>query len=454
MQRITDMTCGKPAQLIFFFSLPLMLGGVFQQLYMIVDTIIVGRGVGIHALASLGAADWINWMVLWAIHGFTHGFSVLIAQEFGAGRPDALRKVTAMIVKLCIVFGVLLTAASLFAVQPLLVLLHTENTVIGGARLYLYVQFSGTLVFIAYNIAAAILRCLGDSRTPLSAIIVASFVNIVLDLLFVLVFHWGIFGAAIATVFAQLCSFLFCMGAMRRLPLLHLQPEDWKNDRSVLMHLCRLGIPTALQNSIIAIGGLVVQFVLNGVGFVFVAGFTATNKLYGMLESTAIAFGYAMTAYMGQNRGAGLTARIDAGMHSVLLLSAGFSTVISVSMLLFGRNILRLFVSSSDANAHAVLEIAYRYLFIMSCLLFVLFLVHAYRSVLQGLGNTTVPMLSGLVEMVVRIGVALLLPRLIGENGIFFAEVAAWSGAASLMMIYYYVKIHDIKCSIQTHSTL
>lgn len=141
-------------------------------------------------------------------------------------------------------------------------------------------------------------------------------------------------------------------------------------------------------------------------------------------------------------------------MHSVLLLSAGFSTVISVSMLLFGRNILRLFVSSSDANAHAVLEIAYRYLFIMSCLLFVLFLVHAYRSVLQGLGNTTVPMLSGLVEMVVRIGVALLLPRLIGENGIFFAEVAAWSGAASLMMIYYYVKIHDIKCSIQTHSTL
>lgn len=454
MQRITDMTCGKPAQLIFFFSLPLMLGGVFQQLYMIVDTIIVGRGVGIHALASLGAADWINWMVLWAIHGFTHGFSVLIAQEFGAGRPGCASQSHCHDRQTLHRIRGSSDRCKLVCRPASASLLHTENTVIGGARLYLYVQFSGTLVIIAYNMAAAILRCLGDSRTPLSAIIVASFVNIVLDLLFVLVFHWGIFGAAIATVFAQLCSFLFCMGAMRRLPLLHLQPEDWKNDRSVLMHLCRLGIPTALQNSIIAIGGLVVQFVLNGFGFVFVAGFTATNKLYGMLESTAIAFGYAMTAYMGQNRGAGLTARIDAGMHSVLLLSAGFSTVISVSMLLFGRNILRLFVSSSDANAHAVLEIAYRYLFIMSCLLFVLFLVHAYRSVLQGLGNTTVPMLSGLVEMVVRIGVALLLPRLIGENGIFFAEVAAWSGAASLMMIYYYVKIHDIKCSIQTHSTL
>lgn len=146
MQRITDMTCGKPAQLIFFFSLPLMLGGVFQQLYMIVDTIIVGRGVGIHALASLGAADWINWMVLWAIHGFTHGFSVLIAQEFGAGRPDALRKVTAMIVKLCIVFGVLLTAASLFAVQPLLVLLHTENTVIGARACIFMSSFRARLL--------------------------------------------------------------------------------------------------------------------------------------------------------------------------------------------------------------------------------------------------------------------------------------------------------------------
>lgn len=452
MNRVTDMTSGKPARLIFLFSLPLMLGGVFQQLYMIVDTMIVGRGVGITALASLGAADWINWMVLWSIQGFTHGFSVLIAQEFGAGNEAGLRKTTTMLVKLCVAFGVVLTAASLLAADPLLRLLQTEASVIGGARVYLYVQFSGTLVIIAYNMAAAVLRCMGDSRTPLLAIVVASLCNIVLDLLFVLKFHWGIFGAAIATVIAQLFSFLLCLGALARMPQLRLRPEDWKNDRRVLAHLCRLGVPTAFQNGIIATGGMVVQYVLNGIGLAFVAGFTATNKLYGMLESVAIAFGYAMTAYMGQNHGAGRVQRIDEGMRAVLLLSVAFSSVISVGMIAFGRNILQMFVSPSEENAAAVLDIAYRYLFIMSCLLLVLFLLHAYRSSLQGLGNTTVPMLSGVAELFMRISVALFLPRVFGRDSIFFAESAAWIGAAVLMIVYFYANINDIKCAISARA--
>lgn len=178
MVRVTDMTHGRPIRLILLFSLPLMLGSVFQQLYTIVDTIIIGRGVGMQALASIGAADWINWLVLWGLQGFTQGFAILAAQEFGAGAYDRLRRVLAMIVKLSCWFGIAVTIISLLLVRPLLTLLHTDPAVFGGAQTYLYVQFGGSLIIIAYNMAAAVLRCLGDSRTPLLAILAASFANL------------------------------------------------------------------------------------------------------------------------------------------------------------------------------------------------------------------------------------------------------------------------------------
>ena len=277
MARVTDMTHGRPIRLILLFSLPLMLGSVFQQLYTIVDTIIIGRGVGMQALASIGAADWINWLVLWGLQGFTQGFAILAAQEFGAGAYDRLRRVLAMIVKLSCWFGIAVTIISLLLVRPLL------------------------------------------------AIIAASFANIALDLLFVMGFGWGIFGASFATVLAQLIAFLLCLRSLRRLPFVQLAKADWKTDSAILLHLCRLGIPTGLQMSMITLGGMVLQSVLNGFGVVFVAGYTAANKLYGILESASVAFGYAMTAYMGQNRGARNAARIDAGIRAVLVLSIGFT---------------------------------------------------------------------------------------------------------------------------------
>ncbi len=233
MVRVTDMTHGRPIRLILLFSLPLMLGSVFQQLYTIVDTIIIGRGVGMQALASIGAADWINWLVLWGLQGFTQGFAILAAQEFGAGAYDRLRRVLAMIVKLSCWFGIAVTITSLLLVRPLLTLLHTDPAVFGGAQTYLYVQFGGSLIIIAYNMAAAVLRCLGDSRTPLFAIIAASFANIarpaVCDGL-----GWGIFGASFATVLAQLIAFLLCLRSLWRLPFVQLTKADWKTDPAIL----------------------------------------------------------------------------------------------------------------------------------------------------------------------------------------------------------------------------
>ena len=445
---MTDMTKGRPLPLIFRFSLPLMLGGLLQQFYMIVDSIIVGRGVGIQALASLGASDWINWFFLWGIQGFTQGFSIPIALAVGAEDSKTLRRTTAMIVRLCTALAVLLTAVSLLSITPLLHLLRTEQAIMGGAQLYLCVLFAGTGAVLAYNMSAAILRCMGDSKSPLIAMLIAACVNIGLDLLFVMVFHWGIFGAAFATVLSQGLSFLYCLHRLRGIDALRMQPEDWKMDWTLLGRLIRMGVPVGLQNAVIAVGGMVVQFVLNGFGYLFVAGFTATNKLLGMLESTAIAFGYAMTTYMGQNRGARNVGRIDAGIHSVLLLSAVFSVLLSAVSLLGGRNILSLFVSSEETDASQVISIAYQYLTVMAYMLWSLYLLHAYRSSLQGLGNTTVPFLSGVMEFVMRVSVALIAPHLLGQQGIFLAEVSAWLGAALLMIVYYYARIRSIKREI------
>ena len=423
MARVTDMTHGRPIRLILLFSLPLMLGSVFQQLYTIVDTIIIGRGVGMQALASIGAADWINWLVLWGLQGFTQGFAILAAQEFGAGAYDRLRRVLAMIVKLSCWFGIAVTIISLLLVRPLLTLLHTDPAVFGGAQTYLYVQFGGSLIIIAYNMAAAVLRCLGDSKTPLLAILTASFANIALDLLFVMGFGWGIFGASFATVLAQLIVFLLCLRSLRRLPFVQLAKADWKTDPAILLHLCRLGIPTGLQMSMITLGGMVLQSVLNGFGVVFVAGYTAANKLYGILESASVAFGYAMTAYMGQNRGARNAARI----------------------LLAGKPLLGLFLSTEEAGAADALAVAHRYLMVLMAFLLALFVLQAYRSSLQGLGEMTVPTLSGFAEMLMRMGAALVLPVFIGKSGVFFAEGAAWVCAAALNLVWYYIRIGKIK---------
>ena len=397
MARVTDMTHGRPIRLILLFSLPLMLGSVFQQLYTIVDTIIIGRGVGMQALASIGAADWINWLVLWGLQGFTQGFAILAAQEFGAGAYDRLRRVLAMIVKLSCWFGIAVTIISLLLVRPLL------------------------------------------------AIIAASFANIALDLLFVMEFGWGIFGASFATVLAQLIAFLLCLRSLRRLPFVQLTKADWKTDPAILLHLCRLGIPTGLQMSMITLGGMVLQSVLNGFGVVFVAGYTAANKLYGILESASVAFGYAMTAYMGQNRGARNDARIDAGIRAVLVLSIGFTAAIVATMLLAGKPLLGLFLSTEEAGAADALAVAHRYLMVLMAFLLALFVLQAYRSSLQGLGEMTVPTLSGFAEMLMRMGAALVLPAFIGQSGVFFAEGAAWVCAAALNLVWYYMRIGKIK---------
>lgn len=442
--KIKDMTKGSPAKLIFTFALPLMLGNVFQQLYTVVDTAIVGRFVGVEALASIGSADWPNWMILGIVTGFAQGFCILISQRFGAGDADGMRRSVSHTYLMGLILGVLITILGQCIAEPLLKFLGTPAEVIDGSITYLRVCFSGILVIMAYNVFSSVLRALGDSKSPLIAMIIAAAVNIVLDLVFVCIFHWGIAGAAIATVIAQCMSALYCYLVIRRIEMLRLKKSDFAFDSVTAGQLLRLGAPMAFQNGIIAVGGFAVQYVLNGFGTIYIAGYTATNKIYGLLELAAISYGYSMATYAGQNLGAGRLDRIRKGMKAAALMALGTSMVISLLMFVFGKGILSLFISGAPDVQEQVLRVAYTYLCVMASLLFILYFLHVYRSALQGMGDTVIPMVSGFLELVMRVSVALTLSGLIGEYALYLAEPAAWTGAAVLLITGYYVRIHKL----------
>lgn len=442
--RIKNMTEGKPISLIVSFALPLMVGNVFQQLYTVVDTMVVGKVLGVGALAALGAADWLNWMMLGIIQGLTQGFAILMAQEFGAGRMEKLKEVVGGSAVLSAVSAAVLLLLGQLLAFPVLRLLQTPPEIMDNSLLYLRIMFLGVPIVMAYNLFASVLRALGDGKTPLHAMIVASFVNIVLDLVFVVGFGWGIAGAASATLIAQLVSGLFCLWHIRRIEMLSLRRENLRLRPRMACKLLALGSPMAFQNAIISVGGMIVQFVVNGFGVIFIAGFTATNKLYGILEIAATSYGYAMITYVGQNLGAGKTERIRKGMRSALLVAVFTSVVIAAAMLLFGKVILGWFISGTPQETEQTLQIAYFYLTVMSLFLPVLYILHVTRSVIQGMGNTVLPMASGIAEFLMRALTAVFLPMLIGQTGIFFAEITAWAGADVILVISYFVMMRKL----------
>lgn len=440
-----NMTVGKPLGLILTFALPLMVGNVFQQLYTVVDTMVVGKALGVGALAALGAADWMNWMMLGIVQGFTQGFAIPMAQEFGRGDHGALRRIVGCSVLLSLFFSLGLLAVGQAIARPVLLMLQTPGEILGDALLYLRVMYFGIPIVTAYNLLASVLRSLGDGRTPLLAMIVASVTNISLDLLFVLVFHWGIAGAAAATLIAQLVSGLFCLYHVGKIKMLALSRQDFALKNGLPRQLLLLGAPMAVQNAIISVGGMIVQAVVNGFGVLFIAGFTATNKLYGVLEIAATSYGYAMITYVGQNLGAGKMGRIRQGVRSATLIALVTSAVIAVVMLLAGKWILSCFISGTPEQFDQTLQIAYHYLTIMSLCLPVLYILHVSRSAIQGMGNTMLPLVSGIAEFVMRTLTALLLPMFMGANGIFFAEVIAWTGADVILIPSYFIMLGRVR---------
>ena len=437
--KVRDMTSGSPLRLLLSVAFPLMIGNVFQQLYTVVDAQIVGGVEGVSALAALGAADWFIWLFMGIVSGLAQGFTIPMAQAFGAKDHALLRKTVGNAVVLAVICSAVLMLVSISLIQPLLTMLDTPETIKPMSQLYLTILFCGMPIVMAYNMMAGVLRSLGDGQSPLYAMVVASVVNIVLDLLFVAVFRWSIAGAAIATAIAQCCSCVFCLFRLRRVTFIHPARSDFRPDRAICSRLMRLSVPVAVQNGVIGVGGLIVQRVVNTMGVTFIAGYTASNKLYGVLEIAAISFGYAISSYCGQNLGAKRYDRIRAGVRTGAVLGVATAVVIAAVMFVFGGSIVASFISGTPEEVSEATRIAREYLYLMAAGLPVLYLLYNYRSALQGMGNTVAPMLSGAAELIMRTSCALILPGLIGYSGIFWGEVLAWLGADLILMPNYFI---------------
>ena len=433
------MTEGNPAKLIFLFRIPLMLGNMFQQLYTIVDTLIVSRAVGVNALAALGVADWYNYLMLSIIQAAAQGFCILLAQDFGARNDTHLKKTLAHAIRLSVILTIILTILAQLSLHPVLALLRTPEAIRPMAALYLGIIFAGIPAQMLFNFTASMLRALGDSKSPLYAMIIASALNVGLDLLFVMVFHYGIAGAAVATILSQLVSGLICLQICRKNNYLKLSHTDFGREEGLNAKLLRLGYPMMLQNIMISVGGMIVEYVVNGLGVSFVAGFTATNKLYGALEMAAVAYGFAMVTYIGQNYGAGQTQRIYKGFWSGLVIALVTGAVIGAFMILLGHHITGAFLAADTPEAVAARAIAYRYLLIIGGTLPILYLLYVTRSTLQGLGDTFMPMISGIAEFIMRTFMALVMTGIIGGIAVMYGEVVAWVGA-DLVLIYALVR--------------
>ena len=435
---LKDMTTGSTAKLITLFALPMMLGNIFQQMYTMTDALIVGQFAGADALGAIGVCDWLSWLVFGVISGLTQGFSILVAQRFGSGDMRALRRAVSTIIFLSLATIVVFTAVGVAAVTPMLRMINTHESFFAMSQQYLYILYGGIAVTTAYNMLSCLLRALGNSRVPLIAMIVAAITNIGLDLLFVIVFKWSVMGAAIATVIAQGAAAFICLIAVMRTNALRITREELIFDKADAKHLLGLAAPMAFQNIIICIGGVALQAVINSLGTAYVSGFTATNKMYGLLEAAAISYGYAVNTFVGQNLGARKFDRIRRGTHIGALIGLAISAVITVAFLFLDRLVLSLFINS-EADP-MILEVATIYLNFMTWPLFILYMLHIYRSALQGMGDTVIPMISGVAECVMRVGCAWILTAVIGASGIYYAEPAAWLAAAILLVAAYYYR--------------
>lgn len=439
MERITDMTKGSISKQILTFAFPLILTNLGQHLYMIVDAAIVGRGVGVKALAAVGAADWSYWLILWAVVGITQAFATFISRHFGCNNYTAMNKTIAMSCILSAVIGIVLMTAGLICAKPLLILLDTPNDILGNATIYLRTMIAGILIVTAYNMSSAILRAFGDGKSPLIAMVIAALLNIGLDLLFVMVFKWGIFGAAFASVISQLVSFIYCFCQIKKISCVKLERKTWKIDYKMIKELLLFGIPISLQYIIIALGGMILQSTVNLQGSIFVAGFTAVNKLYGLLESTAISLGSAFATFFAQNYGAGLSERVKKGVRTGEKLCVISSLIVTVIMFITGRYLLQIFLDVSKDGGAEAFVVAKKYLFYMIGFLFILYLIYVYKNALQAMGNSIWSMISGIAEFLVRVFMGKIVVQWLGTNTLFFIEPAAWLGALIFVMFPYYI---------------
>ena len=418
-----DLTRGSPMRLILGFGIPALFGYLFQQLYNVVDTAIVGKTLGGAALAAVGSTGSINFLVVGFCAGVCGGFSIPVAQRFGAGEEQELRRYVTNGVWLCTAIGAALTAATVLFCGAILTGMNTPADIYPRAYAYIITIFAGLPAYFLYNFTAGVLRALGDSRTPVIWLIAASLVNIALDIVFILTFRMDVFGAALATVLAQLLAGAGCLVRMiTGYPVLRMERADWRLEKTRLKELCVMGLPMGLQYSITAIGSVMIQTAVNGLGTVYVTAVTAASKVSMFICCPFDAMGCTMATYGGQNVGAKQWDRLHQGVRSCALLGALYAGIALAVLWAFAEPLNMLFL---DEQSAALLPLARQYLLTGALFYFPLSLVNIVRFMIQGMGFSPLATLAGLFEMAARGALAFLVP-VFGFTAACFASPAAW----------------------------
>lgn len=428
------MTVGNPVKLIISFSIPLLIGNLFQQLYSMVDAVIVGQFLGVDALAAVGTTGALSFLILGFVMGMTGGFSVLVAQRFGAGDYDEMRHTVAMSAILSVVLSVVMTLISMLLCWQLLELMNTAENIIGMAYDYIIVIFAGTAANVLYNLLSGVLRALGDSKTPLYFLILSSLLNVGLDLLFILNFGMGVAGAGYATVLSQLVSGLLCLVYMaKKFPILHFQRRDWNFRLSTCLLLLKIGSPMAFQFSITAIGVVTLQGAVNSFGSATTAAFTAASKVETLTQQLMATLATTTATFVGQNLGAGKPERIREGVRRCRQITDISSLVLMVLVYLFWRVLVSLFISGDQPEVY---NDARTYLYTIMAFYLPLGWVNIFRNALQGMGEAFVPLMGGVMELLMRVVVALIAVPF-GFWAVCFASPMAWIGADIPLLITY-----------------
>ena len=423
-----DLTSGSPLKVILMFTLPLVLGNLFQQFYALADTIIVGRFCGVSALASVGATGSVNYLILGFVIGVCNGFAIPIAQLFGARDYKDLRRHVANAAWLCIAGSVVLTVATVALTRPMMELMQTPDDIFDGAVVYIGWIFAGIPFIFLYNMVAAIMRALGDSKTPLYFLILTSAMNIGLDLLFIIPFHMGVLGAALATDISQIISGVLSFAYLRRkFGVLKMEKGDIAYSKKACGRLLGIGVPMGLQCSITAIGSVIMQWAVNVLGSTAVAAVTAAGKTQSLLTVPLESVGTAMATYAGQNLGASRMDRVRQGVNSALLIILVYALASAFILHFTDVQIMSLFLDT--AKEVDIVNMGREYLFWNSVFFIPLGALIVWRYTIQGLGFSTLAMMAGVAEMVARTAVAIVLVPILGYFGAELSNPAAWVAA-------------------------
>lgn len=421
---VKDMTHGSPLKLIIGFAIPMFLGILFQQFYSMVDTMIIGKFLGVTPLAGVGSTSSLNFMVIGFCTGVCSGFAIPVAQMFGARNEQELRRYVTSSAWLCILFSIVLTAIVAAACKSILSLMNTPQDIFPYAYTYILIIFLGIPFTFLYNILAAIIRSLGDSRTPVLFLALSSIINIILDIIFIVVFHMSVEGPALATVISQAISGGICLIYMKKkFTILKMSGDDWRFRKHHMAVLCRMGIPMGLQYSITAIGTLVIQAAVNSLGTAVVAGVTAAQRLNAFISCPVEALGQTMAPYSGQNAGAGKMNRVTRGLVAASVSGFVVSAVLFLMVFFFGRNLSLLFLDSSE---DIIIDYSYRFLLFCCGGYCLLTLVNTVRFTIQGMGFSGLAITAGVMEMAARTFAGLCLAQWIGFTGICMAHPLAW----------------------------